>query len=183
MNEGESLRGESEVCNFRSGSTTSRFIHQFQPRIISCMDHQAAFELQNCMDDLTVMFDAAGEFAERAGLAEDSRFALEVCLEEMVTNVIKYAHDDGGIHSVSIRLSRSGENLTIVIEDDGSAFDPTQSPEVDLTLSLEDRPIGGLGLHMVKKMMDSLVYERVDAKNRLTMQRDLAKTRVSADAE
>ena len=65
------------------------------------------------------------------------------------------------------------DSLTFIISDSGKAFDPTAAPEADITLDVEDRPIGGLGIFLVRNIMDSVHYERVDGKNILTMSKNL----------
>lgn len=123
---------------------------------------------------LPQIFDFCANFASAEAVPEDKRFALEVCVEEIVTNIIKYGYPEGSEGPITINLERSGDRLSIRIEDEGVPFDPTQTEEVDIAQSLEDRPIGGLGIHMVKKMMAEIHYQRVDQRNQLTMIANLA---------
>ena len=91
-----------------------------------------------------------------------------LAVEEAVTNVIRYAYGDGeGL----IRLTaacRDG-NLVFELRDSGQAFDPTQVPEADVTLPAEERTPGGLGLLLVRRIMDEVRYQRTDGENRLTL--------------
>jgi len=118
---------------------------------------------------LPQIFDFCANFASAEALPDDKRFALEVCVEEIVTNIIKYGYPEGTEGPITIKLDRDGNRLTIHIEDEGVAFDPTATDEVDIEQQLEDRPIGGLGIHMVKKMMAEIDYQRINERNLLTM--------------
>ncbi len=95
--------------------------------------------------------------------------ALNLALEEAVTNVVLYAYPEGSYGSVELAASLEGKALRFVLTDSGKAFDPTARPEVDITARAEDRPIGGLGIHLVRQIMDRVEYERKSEKNILTM--------------
>jgi anti-sigma regulatory factor (Ser/Thr protein kinase) len=90
-------------------------------------------------------------------------------LEELVTNCIKYGYDDSAQHviQVSVQLSESG--MILVVEDDGHPFNPLEQAGPDTTLPMEKRPIGGLGIHMLRKMSDRMVYAREGGRNRVTL--------------
>jgi serine/threonine-protein kinase RsbW len=81
--------------------------------------------------------------------------------------VIRYAFDAGTPHEIGIAVEVGDEILTLRITDDGCAFDPTQEPERVVPASLDEAPIGGLGLELVRKRAHSLRYERADGRNRL----------------
>lgn len=98
---------------------------------------------------------------------------IEVCLDEIFTNIVSYAYSDDEEHEIEVRFNFGKEQLRIEIEDDGASFDPTRLAEPELKASLEERPIGGLGIHLVKKIMDNLIYERKNNKNILILQKYL----------
>ncbi len=102
--------------------------------------------------------------------------SLQLALEETVTNVINHGYTDGAAHSFLVTLTLHGRLVTAVIRDDAPAYDPLARPDVNLDLPLEDRPIGGLGIHLVKNLMDHVRYERVDGHNVLTLELNLAHT-------
>lgn len=104
-------------------------------------------------------------------LDQESKFALNVALDELVTNVISYAYPDGQPRFLDINLSMSGDQLTVEIEDDGVAFDPLAQEVPDTESELEERAIGGLGIEIVKNLMDEVTYERHEDRNILTMRR------------
>jgi anti-sigma regulatory factor (Ser/Thr protein kinase) len=92
----------------------------------------------------------------------------ELCLDELVTNVIRYAWEDPAGHEVAVRVERTPFELTISIEDDGRPFDPRQAPPPPIPHSLEEAIPGGRGLMLVKAICPRLDYERIDGKNRVT---------------
>lgn len=103
------------------------------------------------------------------GLSGDLAFRLDVCLVEAVGNVIAYAFDDPQGHNVAIRIELQGQDLAVAIEDDGRPFDPLLMEAPDIPTRLEDAPIGGLGIHLIRTMADEVRYERQDGRNRLLM--------------
>ena len=94
---------------------------------------------------------------------------LRLALEEAVVNVMEYAYPTGDSGDISLQVSSDGQSLKFVIKDQGGAFDPTMKELPDTTLSVEDRPIGGLGILLVREMMDSINYERTGGMNVLTL--------------
>jgi anti-sigma regulatory factor (Ser/Thr protein kinase) len=106
--------------------------------------------------------------AGRAGLPADTIFALQLCLEEAVANVIMYsgAPEEAPI-SIEIMLDKSG--ATVVIEDNGRPFDPTRLPPRVKPASLDESRIGELGVHLMRQYSNSISYERLDSRNRLTL--------------
>ena len=110
-------------------------------------------------------------FAEAEGLGAEFIFSLNLALDEVVTNIIRYAHDDGQQHPIVVRLALEEDVLTAEVEDDGRPFNPLNAPLPDIGASLDDRPIGGLGIHLVRSVMSSVEYRRQDGKNVLTMKK------------
>jgi anti-sigma regulatory factor (Ser/Thr protein kinase) len=112
-------------------------------------------------------------FGGAEGLQPDSIFSVNLALDEVVTNIIRYAHDDGREHPIVVRLTLEPGVLTAEVEDDGRAFNPLEAPVPDLHASIEERPIGGLGIHLVRSVMSSVEYRREDGRNVLTMKKRL----------
>ena len=86
-------------------------------------------------------------------------------MEEAVANVILYAYPKGESNIVELEAQSDGEMLSIQIIDYGMEFDPTKAEEADTSLSSEDRPIGGLGIFLIRQVMDSVEYQRIDGRN------------------
>ena len=99
--------------------------------------------------------------------------SINLALEEAVTNVILYAYPKGIYGPVELDASRVEDRLVFVLSDSGKPFDPTARPDADISASLEDRPIGGLGIHLVRSIMDAVSYEYRDGRNILTMTKNI----------
>lgn len=94
-----------------------------------------------------------------------------LAIEELVTNCIEYGYGDADEHTIVIILSVEDRTLTITVIDDGRPFDPLAAPPPDFSPEIEDRPVGGLGIHMLRRLADHIAYERRDGANRLTLTR------------
>ena len=103
------------------------------------------------------------------GFVDRVREENNLALEEAVCNVIMYAYPEGTAGTMDLDAVREGNRLQFTLSDRGKAFDPTAAPAADLTARLEDRPVGGLGIHLVRSIMDSIRYQRLDGMNVLTM--------------
>jgi len=99
---------------------------------------------------------------------------MQVALDEVLTNIVQYAHTDGAAHDIRIRLTVSPETLEAEVEDDGRPFDPLTLPPPDLRGALADRAVGGLGIHFVKRLMTEVRYTFVDNRNRLVLTKRVA---------
>jgi anti-sigma regulatory factor (Ser/Thr protein kinase) len=120
---------------------------------------------------LEPLFEFIGEFAGRERLREDAVFALNLAVEELFTNMVKYG---GGADEVSIDLTVCDGDLVVVMDHPGAdEFDPTETADVDPEQPLADREPGGIGLHLVRRMMDSVTYEHRDGAARLRLTKHL----------
>lgn len=112
-------------------------------------------------------------FVEQAlislGTPADNRDKVMMAIDEILTNVVVYAYPEGRHGTVGVRIFRNDNTITVEVVDHGKPFDPTKHPEPDTALPIEERPIGGLGIHLVRKMMNSLQYSRNDGENRLVL--------------
>jgi sigma-B regulation protein RsbU (phosphoserine phosphatase) len=126
--------------------------------------------VENRAEALAVVLDDVEAFMDAAGAISRLKYAVMLAIEELVTNTIKYGYDDADAHQIRLRLDLRSP-VTLRIEDDGHPFDPnTQAPEVSSDAALEDRPIGGLGLHMVRAQTTSFEYRRIGEINRVDLQ-------------
>ena len=129
--------------------------------------------IRNDISDLKVVCDLVSRF-ERAGrLPAKVVFDINVVLDELLSNIIKYGYADNGPHEIRVTLSARDATIEIGIEDDGKAFDPLAAPAPDLSLPLAERPIGGLGLHFVRQLMDDVKYKRENDHNYLFLKKKL----------
>jgi anti-sigma regulatory factor (Ser/Thr protein kinase) len=114
------------------------------------------------------------EFGDAAGLSAKDLFALQIVVEELVTNVVDYGGVPAGQHAARVDLEARDGILTIVITDRGKEYNPLEREDPDVTLPAEERPIGGLGVHFCKKLTDAQSYARVDRQNVLTLTKKLS---------
>lgn len=105
--------------------------------------------------------------------AGDDAIGLDVALDELLTNTISYAFADGHMHEIVATLELDGGDLVIELRDDGKPFDPLSIPEPDLDADIEERQLGGLGMHFVRTVMDDVSYDRSGGWNVLTLRRHL----------
>ncbi|MEX2110612.1 MAG: ATP-binding protein [Gemmatimonadaceae bacterium] len=112
-------------------------------------------------------------FAQTHALPEAVRRSVNVTLDELLTNAISHgtAAVDASLLTVEVELDL--ERLTVTLTNDGSPFDPFGQPAPDTTLSVDDRPIGGLGIHIVRELMDEVSYERRDGHNVVVLVKQL----------
>ncbi len=114
------------------------------------------------------------EVCDEVSLAPAAAMQVNLALEEAVVNVMKYAYPKGLESDVTI--DADAEWMTFVVSDSGQPFDPTIREEVDTTLPVEERPIGGLGIHLIRRLMDSINYERREGRNILTLRKRIHPT-------
>jgi anti-sigma regulatory factor (Ser/Thr protein kinase) len=106
-----------------------------------------------------------------AGLSQRVIHCVHLALEEALTNVIAYAWSDDEPHEIALRFAASRGTLVAEVEDDGRPFNPLDRAPPDLDAPLEERPIGGLGIHFVRTLMDEVEYRRVGGRNLLVMRK------------
>ncbi len=128
-------------------------------------------EVRNRHDAIAPATEAAEAFLEEAGANPKAAYFVLLAIEELVTNCIKYAYDDDGEHTIAIAIEVDGPWLKLTFVDDGHEFDPLDAPAPDLDLEVHERPIGGLGIHLLREMADEAVYERRDGTNQLTLKK------------
>lgn len=97
--------------------------------------------------------------------------AADVALEEHLTNVLSYGYQPGAQHHILVAFTVEDGGLHVDVEDDGKAFDPLTVPPVDTAIPLEEKPVGGLGVHLMRQFMDELSYAREGGKNVLRMRK------------
>jgi serine/threonine-protein kinase RsbW len=124
------------------------------------------------------VLDALEAFATGHGLSKAVTWPVEVSLDEILANVVRHGLEGRGETAtveVELRLDPDSDPpvCEVVVTDDGPEFDPLAAPEPDMSLGVKERPIGGLGISLVRRLMDEAEYERREGKNRLRLQRRL----------
>ena len=130
--------------------------------------------LVNRSSELQRLASELERFAQNHRIPEPDIHAFSLSLDELVTNTIAYGYDDQGPHEIRVRLTLANGRLSAEVEDDGRPFNPLTAPQPDLTSAVEDRPVGGLGIHLVRSLMDHVDYRRESGKNHLMMRKQLS---------
>jgi sigma-B regulation protein RsbU (phosphoserine phosphatase) len=130
-------------------------------------------KLTNRLSEIATVNQTLTEFGQRHGLTPKIVHDLNLALVEILTNVVSYGHADNQEHEIKVRLSTQPGEVRAEVEDDGQPFNPLEAPEPDTAKPLEERTIGGLGIHLVRKLMDGLEYQRQEGKNVLVMKKHL----------
>ena len=129
--------------------------------------------IKNDITEISKLAIFIEELSEELALAPELTFNLNLALEEAVSNVILYAYGEEKQKEITLLANMSDNNLTFVLTDYGKEFDPTKVPDADVTLSAEEREIGGLGIFLIRQIMDTVEYQRMDGKNVLIMGKQL----------
>jgi anti-sigma regulatory factor (Ser/Thr protein kinase) len=125
--------------------------------------------LKNDIHQIPRLADFVTAIATESGLDQATTMSLNLALEEAVSNVILYAYPKGTKGVVEISANMLDDRIDFTVTDEGLPFDPTQASSPDLSLKAEERPIGGLGIYLVRNIMDQVSYTRKDGKNILLM--------------
>ncbi len=133
---------------------------------------QRQLNIRNELAEIPRLAQEVEAFCEAAGVDAGSVHPVNLVLDEWITNLISYAFPDRQEHRIDVELHAGPEGLTVEVTDDGAPFNPLEdAPEVSLEGDVEERAVGGLGLHFMKTLMDDIHYDRRDGVNRLRLQR------------
>lgn len=133
------------------------------------MVRTAAVELENDFAELSRLTQATREVFAPVPVSDETLFKIDLVLEELATNVIKYGFTDSDKHLMRFEFRLTGQEAEIKLIDDGMPFDPFAGPEKQLPSSLDQAEVGGLGMHLVKLYTDAYRYERQQDKNVITL--------------
>jgi anti-sigma regulatory factor (Ser/Thr protein kinase) len=129
--------------------------------------------LANRRTEIERMHQLLEAFGAQHGVSDSVIFAVNLALDEIVTNIIVHGYADGGQHDIRVNIALDDEAIEATVQDDAPAFDPLRIPPVDLEAVADDRPIGGLGVHLVRSMMDRVDYRRDGLENVVVMRKAL----------
>jgi anti-sigma regulatory factor (Ser/Thr protein kinase) len=133
------------------------------------MKAQLELSMQNNTQDLIRAMGEAAAFLDSLSLPSRVLYKANLVLEEILTNIVKYAFPDCAVHDVAVHVTLHGEELVIQFVEDGCEFDPLSIPQPPMADSVLDCPVGGLGIHLVCKTVDRIEYRRDQEKNILTV--------------
>jgi serine/threonine-protein kinase RsbW len=129
----------------------------------AAIEGQLKLTIKNELSELEDLNAALAQFLQAHGVPHKAAYAVNLAIDELVVNVMRYAYVDDDTHLIDIELAVEGDQVILRILDDGRPFDPRRGPSLDL--HAEDREVGGLGLILVLDMVDALKYQRVEEKN------------------
>ncbi len=121
--------------------------------------------LKNQLNEIQRLQDAFAQFAAAKEMETTTIRELHVVFDELLSNIVCYAYLDEENHEIEVEIDASKKRLKITIVDDGRAFNPLEADKPDTSLPLEERKIGGLGIHLVLNMVDELTYKRDGNRN------------------
>ncbi len=132
------------------------------------------FSVANDLRDIAVAAGKIEEFCSCNGIPTDTVYAVNLSVDELLTNTISYGYEDGGEHRIELQVRLQGGVITVEISDDGIEFSPDSAAEPATRASLEERKVGGLGIFLTRQMMDSFDYRREDGRNVVTLTKKAA---------
>jgi len=121
--------------------------------------------IDNDIYSLQALMNGSTNFLEDNSVDAQSVYRINLALEEMITNIIKHGYDDYETHKIDVTIEVLPEEIIGIIEDNGHAFNPLEQNLGERGKSLEELPVGGLGLHLIKKMLSSMTYRREADRN------------------
>ena len=133
------------------------------------MNERLFLHVRNSFDAIPPANEAVSQWLESRQVAAPACYLANLAVEELVTNSIKYGYDDTAAHEIEISLALSEGGIVLTVSDDGRAFNPLAAPEPDTNLPMEERPVGGLGIYLLRKLADGMTYERRDGHNIVTI--------------
>ena len=138
-------------------------------------DESVEVKLPNSLAALAQLHAAVALFCRQRTIHPDIEFKIDLALEEVFTNIVRHGYVDSQPHEIVIRLGSGRDRVIISVEDDGRRFNPLLAPAADVTSALAERRVGGLGIHLVRRLLDQVRYQRRPAGNRLILIKRLAK--------
>ncbi len=130
--------------------------------------------INNNLSEIERLSKAVAEFGKKNNLAGEVIYDVRLTLEEVVSNIIMYGFEDNYEHQISIEMNLQGETLTMKIKDDGKPFNPLEVKSTNLEKPFDEREIGGMGIYIVRKLMDNILYKREEGNNVLQLTKYLA---------
>ena len=131
--------------------------------------HQINFSLQNSLSELDRLSEKLCTVGNQWDIPGKAILQINLVLDELFTNVVSYGLENDPDQDIDFSLSHQGDEIKIVVSDGGREFDPTQAPDPNLDLPLDDQPIGGLGIFLMRQYADTIEYRRDSGRNIVTL--------------
>ena len=123
----------------------------------------------NTLTSLPPLTTAVNLFLDQHTVGHEAIFRVNLAIEEIVTNIIKYGYDDTNPHTITVNLALFPDTIRLQLKDAGHPFDPLQTPKPEIHIPMDQRKLGGLGLHLVRETVSRIVYRRENGANLLKM--------------
>ncbi len=134
---------------------------------------QISFKLRNNLAELKGFVQHLEVFALSQGLSKQNVLRINLCIEECFANIVSHGYQDNEDHWIEITLTSEDKKFIVCIEDDGISYNPTATAAPDLTSPVEEKKIGGLGVHFMRHFMDDIKYQRHNNKNVLVLTKNI----------
>jgi serine/threonine-protein kinase RsbW len=134
---------------------------------------ELALSLRNDPAEVASLAARVDEFCAAHAVSPTLTAQLNLALDEAISNIIAYGYDDDGEHAIAVRIAVAHGALIAELVDDGREFDPRQALPPDLAAPLDERPVGGLGIHLVRHLMDEVLYRREGGRNHLVLTKSI----------
>jgi len=135
-----------------------------------------SFKLRNNLSELGTLCEKMESVGQALSLSRRCLFEMNLALDELFTNIISYGFQDQSEHFIRVNISADQDVVTVVLEDDGMAFNPVDRIPPEIPCTLDECKVGGLGIHLVKNLMDEVTYERRAGMNVLTLKKSIEKS-------
>ena len=129
--------------------------------------------IKNQVEELERVARFIDEIGEELSLDMELQMNLNLVMEEMVSNIIFYAYPEGVEATIELLAECDGKELTLILSDQGRAFDPTLKENFDMDVNPAERELGGMGIFSVKNIMNQVTYQRLEGRNLLTMKKSI----------
>ena len=133
-----------------------------------------SFELKNDPSELNRLCQHCEKVGHTIGLSKKAIFEINLALDELFTNIISYGFKDKEEHKIHIQIAVDEKELTLRVEDSGVPFNPLEAQAPNFNCTIEECQIGGLGIHLIKKVMDKVLYKRKADKNVLLLKKKIS---------
>jgi serine/threonine-protein kinase RsbW len=140
------------------------------------MSQPSRVRLDSSLPQLDVLHEELRQFADLHHLSAEVSHAFKLSLEEIVTNIIVHGYRGQAGRPIVVQISQVGPEIVATVEDQAPPFTPLEQPAPDFTVPARDRPPGGLGIFLVRKMMDRVEFQRVNGHNQLTLRKRFGAT-------
>ena len=130
-----------------------------------------SFELKSKLSELETLCRHLEDCGDIMNLPQKCLFEINLSLDELFTNIISYGYQDDLEHQIKFSLTKDRETLVLEVEDEGVPFNLLNAADPEVSQDLDSIDIGGLGIHLIKKMMDDIDYQRIEGKNKLILKK------------